>query len=1011
MNPARLAIGRKTTTLILTLVLLAGGVVSFLNLGRLEDPEYTIKQAVVTTQYPGANPLQVEEEVTETLEVAIQQLAQMDEVESRSMHGLSIITVTIKDHYLKDDLPQVWDELRRKVGAAQALLPPGAGPPQVNDDFGDVYGIFFAVTGQGYTYAEKKEFVDRLRKELLLVKGVAKVALYGLRPETVYVEMSSRRMSQLGVSPDQIYQALSSRNLIEDSGLVKVGSQHIPIGQAKQFSSAKELGGILISGGGSGKLIRLRDVAEIKRGYQDPPVSILRHNGLSAIGIGISIVPGGNVIELGKAVKAKLAELKDLTPVGMELHPINYQADLVQKAVDGFLISLAEAVAIVIAVLMIFMGLRSGLIIGAGLLITIAATFLVMDILDINLQRISLGALVLALGMLVDNAIVVTEGILVKTSQGMDSEEAAAKTVRQTAWPLAGATIVAVLAFAALGLSNNSAGEFCASLFSVMLISLSLSWVLAITVTPLMCHMFLKPASPDPDFDPYSGLLFRIYRPFLFFSLRHRLGTMLVMVFLLAASIFGFRFVSQSFFPDSTRPAFLVDYWLPQGTHIERTSEDLRKFERFVGGLPGVSGVSSFVGQGGLRYALTVETEFPNPAYGQLKVEVDDYRTIDGLLPKVADYAREEFPDAQCTLLKFRLGPGTAGKIRARLIGEDPETLRKLATKISAIMAQEPNTRDINQSWRQQVKLLKPILAEAQAERNAIGPRDVARTLRESFSGLTVGVYRERDKLLPIVVRPPADERASVDALGARQIWSPASHKMIPLSQVVSSYEVGWEEGVVRRKDRMRTMEVICDPITGTAASLLDQLRPRIEALQLPEGYRLEWGGEYEDSKEANEAVFANVPLTTLLMVLIVLVMFNALRQPLIIFLCLPLSIIGVTVGLLATGLPMNFMAVLGFLSLSGMLIKNSVVLVDQIDLDIREGQPILQAIKSAAVSRARPVLMAAVTTVLGMAPLLSDAFYSAMAVTIMAGLSFATILTLIVVPVLYALFFRAERA
>jgi multidrug efflux pump subunit AcrB len=1007
MNPARLAIDKGTITMVMTMVLLIGGTLAFFNLGRLEDPNFTIKQALILTSYPGASAVEVEQEVTRPLEIAVQQLKR---VTSRSSRGLSIITVEIKDKYTAVELPQIWDELRRKVTAAQAGLPPGVGTPIVNDDYGDVYGIFFAVTGRGYTYAELKDYVDILQRELLPVKDVAKVELYGDRQEAVFVEMSSRRMASLGVQPQQIYNALKNKNLVSNAGRVRVNSEYIPVELTPGFKTPEQIGRILISGGKTGNLIRLRDVAVVKRSYVEPPDSLLRFNDQPAIGVGVSIVPGGNVVKLGRRIKKRLNELKSRTPVGIEINYITFQSDLVEEAVNGFLINLAEAVAIVIGVLMIFMGLRTGMIIGGVLVLTIAGTFVIMNAMGINLQRISLGALVLALGMLVDNAIVVAEGIQVRAIRGMDSREAAAEAVSQTAWPLLGATLVAILAFAALGMSQNNAGEFCRSLYQVMLISLLMSWFLAITVTPWLCHIFLKVKSPDPNRDPYRGLIFAVYRRSLALALRFRFLTIIVMVCLLAGSLYGFKFIKQSFFPSSTRPSFLVNYWLPEGTHIRRTEADMRRLQKFIKKLPGVTKVTTFIGQGSLRYYLALAGEFPNTSYAQLKVDVKDYTKIDDLIKKVRRHARKYFPDAQCITEKFVLGPGTSGRIRARLMGPDPKVLRALATRIMAIMAAEPNTRDIRQDWRQRVKLLRPVLAKAQAERNGLGPVEVAAAIRRAFTGLSVGVYRERHNLLPIIVRLPRRERTNVDSLEGLYIWSPAASRSIPLNQVVARYDVQWENSLIQRRDRKRTMEVICDPIKGTASALLNRLRPKIEAIELPPGYVLEWGGEYERSRDANEAVFAGFPLSMLLMVLIVIVLFNSLRQPLIIFLCIPLALIGVAGGLLITGLPLGFMAILGVLSLTGMMIKNSVVLIDQIDKEIRQGQPKLAAIKIASVSRMRPVAMAAVTTVLGLTPLILDPFYSAMAVTIMGGLSFATVLTLVVVPVLYAVFFRAER-
>ncbi len=695
MNLGEHAIQKKTITLMFVLLLIGGGFLSYENLGRLEDPEFTIKEALVSTYYPGASPTEVEEEVTDVIETAIQQMGQVDKVTSVSRAGMSIITVEMKDIYDKHTLPQVWDELRRKVGDAQGQLPPGAGPSHVNDDFGDVYGVFFAITGDGYSFREIKDYADELRRELLLVRDVAKIEFYGVQQEVVYAEMSRSRMAELGVSQRDIYNTLNQQNTVSPAGKVRVGPEHIRIAPTGMFESVEEISRLLVHGGRSDSFITLGDVATITRGYADPPRSLMRFNGQPAIGLGISTVSGGNVVKMGEAIRNRLDELEAKRPIGMELGIVSYQSETVKKATNGFVLNLAEALAIVIAVLMIFMGLRSGLIIGVILLLTVCATFIFMDIFTINLQRISLGALIIALGMLVDNAIVVTEGILINTQKGMSRVRAAAQTVSQTLWPLLGATVVAVFAFSGIGFAPGSVGEFCRSLFQVILISLMMSWVLAVTVTPLFCTMFLPARSGSEDKDLYGGLIYRTYKKFLTLCLSWRKLTCAVMIGLLAISVYGFGFVKDSFFPSSTRPQFMIDFWRAEGTHIRETSEDMEKIEEYLMNQEEVASVASFIGQGATRFTLVYNPEKPDTSYGQLLVTVKDYHTIDSMLPKIQQFLWENFPDAEPKVKKFVLGPGGGAKIKVRFRGPDPQILRQLSDQAQDIMRADGMSKDV----------------------------------------------------------------------------------------------------------------------------------------------------------------------------------------------------------------------------------------------------------------------------------------------------------------------------
>ena len=1012
MNIAEFSIEKRVTTLVLTVVMLGAGLVSYDKLSRLEDPEFTIKDALVMTPYPGASAVEVEREVSDRLEKAVQQMGQLKRVVSKSDRGLSTLTVTIKDKYKKKDLQQVWDELRRKIGDAQGDLPPGAGTSVVIDDYGDVYGNFVAVYGDGYSYAELKDVVDMLRRELLLVEGVGKIDTYGERTEAVYVELDRDRMSQMNIPDTAIIDNLRQKNLVTDAGKVQVGPEFITISPTGGITNVEEFESILISGDGE-QQIYLRDIATVRRGYVEPQNILLRYDGKQAIGVGISTVSGGNVVKMGEALKLRMQELQEQIPVGIEFGKISIQSEAVSVAIKGFVVSLLEAVVIVIIVLLFFMGLRSGLLIGFVLLLTIAGTFIFMVPMEVALERISLGALIIALGMLVDNAIVVVDGVLVRLEQGKDAKQAAIEVVNQTAIPLLGATIIGILAFAAIGTSPDNTGEFCRSLFQVVLVSLLLSWVTAVTVTPLLCVMFLKqPATGDGVArDPYGGAVYVLYRRLLQSAIRMKYLTLVLVGCLFVASLWGFGFVQQSFFPPSTRPQFMVDLWLPQGTHIDETVATVTSVEEYLQGLDGVTHISSLIGKGGLRFLLTYTPEKINSAYAQLLVDVESPELLDTLVVEVADHLKTDYENLLGYASRFQLGPGSTGKVQARLSGPDRDVLRELSSQVEAIYRADPDSKGIRTNWRQRVKLVEPVMAEEAANLNGIERSDIANTLLEGFQGRQVGVYREGDLLLPIIMRAEERERSNIESINHLQIWSPAAQAMIPLRQVVSGFETGFEDEIIERRNRKPTITVYADPDKGLATSLYNRVAPQVEALEFPPGYELEWGGEYEDSRNAQAGLSASLPVFFLSMVLITIMLFNSLKQPLIIWLTVPLAIIGVTAGLLLANQPFGFMSLLGVLSLSGMLIKNAIVLIDEINLQRAEGKPLLPALMDSGLSRLRPVGMAASTTALGMIPLLFDAFFVAMAITIIAGLMFATLLTMVFVPVLYATFYPERQA
>ncbi|MGB2560802.1 MAG: efflux RND transporter permease subunit [Akkermansiaceae bacterium] len=1012
MNIAKFSIDRKTITLVLTAALTFGGIVSYQNMSRLEDPEFTIKDALVITPYAGATAREVEEEVTDEMEVAVQKMSQLDEIQSRSERGLSTLTVTMQDKYDKSSLPQIWDELRRKVNDAQKNLPPGAGPSIVVDDYGDVYGVFIVFYGKDYSQAELKKVTDMLRRELLLVEDVAKIDTFGERRECVYIELDRDRLAELGVPPAMIIRELQSKNLVSDAGRARVGAEFITLNPTGEYTSVDDFNGLLLNA--DDKQFYLRDVGRVTRGYVDPYDHAIFYDGQSSIALGISTISGGNVITMGEALEARLMELRSEIPLGIKVGVVSLQSEAVSIAIKGFVVSLLEAVAIVIVVLLFFMGARSGLLIGAVLAITILGSFLFLERMGVALERISLGALIIALGMLVDNAIVVVDGILVGLQKKKKAVDAAIDVVKQSAIPLLGATIIAIMAFAAIGTSQDSTGEFCRSLFQVIMVSLLLSWVTAVTLTPLLGTMFLKGPKAgsdgeDIEKDPYDTPFYHRYRGLLATCIRFRWITVAAVAGIFVAAVFGFGFVKQSFFPPSTRPQFMVDLWLPQGTHIDQTTARAMELQAGVREMEGVTHVSSLIGKGGLRFLLTYAPERANPSYAQLLVDVEDASHVDRLIPEIDAYIKKNFPDTLGYGYKFELGPGSKGKIQAQFIGPDSDVLRGLANQARDIMESHTNAKAVRTDWRQRTKVIRPVIIEEQANLMGIDRKDIAAAVRRAFQGEAIGVYREGDLLLPMIMRAPDGERDNIDSLRSIQIWSWSANRHIPITEVVSGFETSYEDEIIIRKDRKRTITTFCDPASGTASDLLAELMPEIDAIELPEGYVLHWAGEYEDSGKAQGSLMASIPVFIGMMILATICLFNNLRQPLVIWLCVPLALIGVSAGLLSTGQPFGFMALLGFLSLSGMLIKNAIVLIDEINVQQAGGAGPMEAILASGTSRLRPVAMAASTTALGMLPLFFDAFFVSMAVTIVFGLVCATVLTMIVVPVFYAIIYRIK--
>lgn len=1020
MDIAAYFINRKVTSWMVTLILLVGGIIAFTNLGQLEDPEFTIKDSLVITYYPGASPEQVEEEVTYPIERELQNLPYVDKITSTSKAGYSKVQLTIKDTYRAQELKQIWDEVRKKIRDISGSFPTGVATPIVVDDFGDVYGVMLAVHGEGYPYKDLENYVDYVKRELVLVDGVAKVTVAGEQDEQVTIEISRSKLANMGISPSQLEDLLKNQNSVSNAGKVRVGSEYIRISPTGEFQDISELENLIVGTPIDGNLIRLSDIATIKREYADPKTHIVNFDGAKSLLLGVSFSANVNVVEIGKALEERIAELKYQQPIGLSMDPIYFQSKEVDRSVSNFLLNLVEAVGIVILVLLVFMGIRSGILIGIILLLTILGTFIVMDYFKINLQRISLGGLIIALGMLVDNAIVVTEGVLIGLQRGMTKLQAASAVVKQTKWPLLGATVIAITAFAPIGLSPDAVGEFVGSLFYVLLISLFLSWITAITLTPFFCDLFFKESiakakASDAEadkVDPYQGFIFTGYKWLLDKAMHYRWMTVILLVGCLVASGWAFQFVKQAFFPPSTTPMFYMDIQMPEGTHIEDTYKKVQDIEQDLLQDDRIENVTSTTGQGALRFMLTYEAKQENASYAQFIVRTKSKEAIPGLLEDLYYKMQQEYPELEVKLQRLQLGPSTGAKLETRISGPDPKVLRQLSAQVQEIYRADGGLESIKDDWRQPVKVLRPIFNDAQARRLGISKTELDDVLLTNFTGSQIGLYREGTDLLPIVRKAPANERVSIDQIRDLQIYSPASGSYVTLSTLVSGFETVWEDPIIERRDRKRTITVMADPkILGdeTAMSIFSRTRGAIEAIKLPPGYTLEWGGEYESSTDAQANIFKALPLGYLFMFIITILLFNSIRVPLTIWFCVPLALIGVSTGLLVMNSAFSFMALLGFLSLSGMTVKNGIVLADQINYELDQGTEKYEAIFNSAVSRVRPVCMAAVTTILGMIPLLFDGFFEGMAVVISFGLGFATILTLIAVPVFYTLLFRVK--
>jgi multidrug efflux pump subunit AcrB len=1007
MSLSDFALKNRVITIFILLIVAAGGVMAYFHIGKLADPTFTLKTALIITPYPGASPHETEQQVTRVIEEAVQAADEIEKVYSTTRAGVSMVYVDLYEYNKKDKVQQLWDILRRKVERVQTQLPRGAGPSVVYDDYSEVYGIFLALTGDGFSNADLEKYVKFIKREIMLVPDVNKSELFGIRTQCIDVEVDRSKCADMGISPAQIFQTLNQQNEIVYQGDIEAGDFLVRINSSDTFNSPDSIKNLIIQGQDD-EQIRLKDLATVSRGYLTPSEPIMRFNGQDAVGLAISSAKGANVVNMGNAVQARLNELVKELPIGLEVGGVYYESKFVQSSIKVFMANLAASVGIVIFVLLISMGLRSGLIIASNLIFSIMGTLIIMLIWGIDLQRISIAALILVMGMIVDNAIVVTEGSLTALQRGQSRNSAISLPPKETAWPLLGATVIACLAFMPIYMAPTDTGEFCSSLFLVVSIALVLSWLLAMTQTPLFCNYFLKLSPKAANHVPHSSRPYRIYRKFLSWTLKYRISTIVVVTGLFVIGIVGFSRVPQVFFPDSDMKQFFIDYRRPEGTRPESVSEDLRKVEQYLSTLPHVLSYATFVGQGPPRFALSITPEPPTDAFAQIVVNVDDYKQINSLIRDLEAWFPENLPRGEPHLWKYINGPNADYDVEARFTGPDPAILRDLAEKAKSVMRADPLAKNVCDDWRERVMVQNISFSQQKARLAAVERQHMAMALQSANDGLIVDSFREENKLIPVRVKYSS---SGPDDLSSLPVWGNGA-KSVPLKQVTGQNDIQWEDPIVRRYDRRRVIRAQCDPVEGvTADTLLKRVRTKIEAIALPIGYNLEWEGVYEDSVASQKATQKFVPVMLIMMVFILVSLFNAIRQPLIILLTVPLSIIGIAAGLLLLGKAFSFFAILGTYSLIGMLIKNAVVLIDQIDSKIKSGEDPQNAVRDSSVDRMRPVMMTSLTTICGMIPLVTDELFSSMAVTIIFGLAFATALTLIVVPVLYSLFFKIKHS
>lgn len=1020
----------------LVVAMLVGGIFAYRNMSKLEDPEIKVKQATVVTLYPGASAHQVELEVTDVLEKSIRSMNNVGDVTSRSQNDISIIYVNVATTVPNDEVEQCWDLLRRKVVDVQGELPKGASTSIVMDDFGDVFGIVYALTFDGYSYKEAGKYAELVKQEVLKIDGVSKVDIYGKQKECINIELNEDRMANMGVHPAEVISTLNGQNETIYSGYYESGDARIRVSVNDKYKTVEDIGNLILQGHENDQL-RLRDIARITEDYDTPVRNELRYDQKQALGISISAMSGTDITKIGGKVEKLIDKLeKERLPAGMETNKVFFQPDRVNHALYVFMKSLIEAVIIVIGLLIFTMGFRSGLILGINLIIVVFGSLLILNMLGGDLQRVSLAAFVLALGMLVDNAVVILDGVQVDLQRGIPRQQALTAIGRKTGMPLLGATLIGILAFLPIFLSPDNSGIYVRDLFIVLAVSLLLSWVLALTLVPVHANKALKVKESTVKQNPYDNKYYRKLRQMLRWVLSHRLIAVSIATVLVVVSFFCFRFVPQGFFPDMDYDQLYIEYKLPEGLNTTRAKADLETIEDYLLKREEVTHVTTSIGGTPSRYNLVRGIADPSLSYGELIV---DYTSSDALvasMEEIQHYLNENYPQAKVQMKRYNL-MGQAYPVEVEFRGADPAVLRNLVHQAQDIMKNSPDLRMVTSDWEPKTPVLMVDYNQSIARNIGLSRQDVGLSLMSATDGIPTGTFYEGIDSKSIYIKCVDKHGKPIESLENTPVFSmmpslnninkqtlqglmmgavseedilAASLQTIPLSQASNGVKVVWEEPVVIRRDGERSMRAQCKVAPGIAVENARQtIVDEIEKIQLPEGYSMQWKGELSDSNESMDYLLKYYPLAIVLMIAILIMLFKDYKKPIIIILCLPLMFIGIIPGILISGKTFGFVAIVATLGLMGLIIRNGIVLMDEIALQISKGVEPVTALLDSSVSRFRPVMLTTLATALGMIPLLGDALFGSAAVVIMSGLLIGTIIVLLFLPTLYALFFRIK--
>ncbi|HQR60162.1 MAG TPA: efflux RND transporter permease subunit [Methylophilaceae bacterium] len=998
------------------IVLTLAGLVSYTKLGQSEDPPYTFKAMVIRTGWPGASAREVEQQITDKLEKKLQEVPHLDVLRSYSRPGESLIFLLARDSTSPKDIPDVWYQARKKVGDIRNTLPDGIEGPTFNDEYGDVYGNLYALTGEGYDYAELKRQAEVVRAELLRVPDVAKVDFFGEQKQRVYIELSNAKLATLGISTDTLLRVLQNQNQITSGGAFDTDAEHIRIAVSGRFDQLDELRDIRFRA--NNREFRLGDVAVVRRGYEDPPTQRVRYMGQETLLLGVSMVKGGDIIALGRHLDETTARIAAQLPVGLELHEVSSQPHAVERSVREFVRSLIEAVAIVLAVSLLSLGLRTGIVVAITIPVVLAITFLLMRQFDIGLHKISLGALVLALGLLVDDAIIAVEMMASKMEQGWERVRAASFAYTSTAGPMLTGTLVTAAGFLPIATAASSTGEYTRAIFQVVVIALLVSWVAAVVFVPYLGYRLLPDftavnsrSSHHATYDIYATPFYRRFRAIVVACVRHRWAVILLTVALFVGAIFGFRLVQQQFFPDSTRPELLVDLRLAEGVSYAATESEVKKLEGWLAQQPGIENFVVYVGGGSPRFYLPLDQQLAQRNFAQFVVLTKGLAEREQLRSRLVELFEQDFPILRGSVFRLENGPPVGFPVQFRVSGPDFATLRDIAHQVAGVMRANPHLRNVQLDWDEPIKVVRVNIDQSKARLLGISSTDLAGVLNGAVHGVYVTEFREGTERIDLLVRGPGPERSNLSHVPDLMIPS-VSGKSVPLSQV-ATFDYGFEDGLIWRRNRMPTITVRANlygqvqaPVASAMVEVgLDEIRK-----QLPIGYRLETGGAVEESAKGAASVAAGMPLFLIVVLTVLMVQLQSFSRVLLVLLTAPLGMIGVTASLLLFDKPFGFVAMLGTVALSGMIMRNSVILVDQIEQDKQAGKPDWEAIVDSTVRRFRPIVLTAAAAILAMIPLTRSAFFGPMAVAIMGGLAVATLLTLLFLPALYAAWFHVRE-